>query len=134
MNRCHPGWVAFWLTLMWTVSVARAAPPTLTLDSAGLTPEQLDASRELLDAALTLLPARWRDAVDPNLTVHWRDDLPEHVVGRARSHELLLDRRMLNGWMAQPASDRFDNAVKRAALAAVIHELAHAYDRSPQGK
>ena len=126
--------MAFWLTLMWAVSAAHAASPTLALNSAGLTPEQFDASRELLDAALILLPARWRNALDPNLTVHWRDDLPEHVVGRARSHALLLDRHLLDGWMAQPAPDRFHDAGKRAALAAVIHELAHAYDSSPQGK
>src|SRR5688572_13553862 len=125
---------------MWAVSVAHAAPPpTLAVDSAGLTQEQLEASRELLDAALALLPARWRNAVDQQLTVHWRDDLPEHVVGRARWHQLLLDRHLLDGWMAHPASNRYDDAGNRAALkhaglAAVIHELAHAYDRSPQGK
>lgn len=123
------------MTLMLAVSAAQAAPPpTLAVDSAGLTSEQFDASRELLDAALILLPARWRDALDPKLTVHWRDDLPEHVVGRARAHQLLLDRHLLDGWMAQSAPDRLDDAGKRAALAAVIHELAHAYDRSPQGK
>jgi len=125
--------VAFWLTLVWAAAEA-APPPTLAVDGAGLTSEQFDASRELMDAALALLPARWRNAVDPKLTVHWRDDLPEHVVGRARSHQLLLDRHLLDGWMAQPAPDRLDDAGKRAALAAVIHELAHAYDRSPQGK
>ena len=80
--------MAFWLILMLAVSGEQAAPPTLALDSDGLTPEQFDASRELLDAALVLLPARWRNALDPNLTVHWRDDLPEHVVGRARSQPL----------------------------------------------
>ena len=133
MSRCHPSWVAFWLTLVWAAAEA-APPPTLAVDGAGLTSEQFDASRELMDAALALLPARWRNAVDPKLTVHWRDDLPEHVVGRARSHQLLLDRHLLDGWMAQPAPDRLDDAGKRAALAAVIHELAHAYDRSPQGK
>src|SRR5687767_11082595 len=97
---------------MLAVSAAQAAPPTLAFDSTGLTPEQLDASRELLDTALAVLPATWRNALDPNLTVHWRNDLPEHVVGRATSRKVLLDLHLLDGWMAQPAPDRFDNAGK----------------------
>jgi len=118
---------------MLAVSAAQAAA-TLAFDSTNLTPQQFDASRELLDAALVLLPGSWRNALDPNLTVHWRNDLPEHVVGRAKSRKLLLDRHLLDGWMAQPAPDRFNDTGKPAALATLIHELAHVYDRSPQGK
>ena len=119
---------------MLAVSAAQATAPTLALDPTGLTPEQFDASRELLDAALALLPASWRNALDPKLTVHWRNDLPEHVVGRTKLRKLLLDRHLLDRWIAQTAPDRFDGTGKTAALAAVIHELAHVYDSSPQGK
>lgn len=134
MSRSRLWWAAAWLTLMLAVSAVQAAAPTLAFDSTGLTPEQFDASRKLLDAALVLLPANWRNALDPNLTVHWRNDLPEHVVGRAKSRKLLLDRHLLDGWIAQPAPARSDDTGKPAALATLIHELAHVYDSSPQGK
>jgi Domain of unknown function (DUF4105) len=119
---------------MLAMSAAQATAPALSFDPTGLTPEQFDASRELLNAALVLLPAIWRNALDPKLTVHWRNDLPEHVVGRTKSRKLLLDRHLLDGWIAQTSPDRFDGTGKTAALAAVIHELAHVYDSSPQGK
>jgi hypothetical protein len=46
---------------------------------------------------------------------------------------MLLDRKLLDGWMERPREDGTEDTATRAALAAVIHELAHFYDRTPQG-
>ncbi|MDY6946446.1 MAG: DUF4105 domain-containing protein, partial [Pseudomonadota bacterium] len=59
---------------------------------------------------------------------------PKHVVGRTRSRKLLLERHLLDDWMARTTSDRFDDTDKPAALVTLIHELAHVYDSSQQGK
>jgi hypothetical protein len=59
--------------------------------------------------------------------------LPEHVHGRAKAHRLLLRRTLLDGWMARPNGAGLEDPRTRAAIAAVIHELAHFYDRTPRG-
>ena len=51
-----------------------------------------------------------------------------------RRRQLLLDRALLDGWMARPRDAGIEDPATRAALAAVIHELAHFYDRTPQGR
>jgi hypothetical protein len=111
------------------------------LDQA-LTPAQAAATWQLLDDASSRLPATWSDALDRPVTLEWRDDLPSGVHGRALRDRILLDRALLDGMLsggtlsgsasARPADAGIDPAV-RAALAAVIHELAHLYDRTPQG-
>ena len=99
-----------------------------------LTPVQAAATRELLADALQRLPAAWVDALDRGIEVEWRDDLPAQVHGRARARRLLLDRALLNGWTARPPDAGIEDPATRAALTAVIHELAHFYDRTPQGQ
>ena len=74
------------------------------------------------------------DALDQRIEVEWRDDLPAQVHGRAQGRRLLLDRALLDGWMARPRDAGIEDPATRAALAAVIHELAHFYDRTPQGR
>lgn len=91
----------------------------------GLTHEQTIASRELLGNAVSLLPPRWAEALG-HVTVEWRGDLPEHVHGRAFNRRILLKRTLLDRW---PQERDDEDAATRTALAAVIHELAHLYDR-----
>jgi hypothetical protein len=99
-----------------------------------LTPAQSAATRELLADAVQRLPAAWADALDQRIEVEWRDDLPAQVHGRAKARRLLLDRALLEAWMARPQKAGLEDPATRAALAAVIHELAHFYDRTPQGR
>ena len=99
-----------------------------------LTPAQAAATQQLLADAVQRLPAAWVDALDQRIEVEWRDDLPAQVHGRAQGRQLLLDRALLDGWMARPSDAGIEDPATRAALAAVIHELAHFYDRTPQGR
>jgi hypothetical protein len=99
-----------------------------------LTPEQASATAQLLDMAVARLPPAWTAAPLPPIAVAWRDDLPAQVHGRAQAKRLLLNRRLLDGWMSRPAGASLDDPATRAAVTAVIHELAHIYDRSPQGR
>jgi hypothetical protein len=111
------------------------AVQALDLHAAGpaLPPAEASASRELLDAAVAHLPATWVASLDRRIDVQWRDDLPAQVHGRAQADRILLDRGLLEGWMARPAGAGTAHPATRAALAAVIHELAHFHDRSAAG-
>ena len=106
----------------------------LQVDAGALTPEQVAATQQLLDAAVQRLPPAWATALDRRIAVAWRDDLPEQVHGRAKARSLLLKRALLDDWMARPADAGIDEPATRAALSAVIHELAHFHDRTPQGR
>ncbi len=59
---------------------------------------------------------------------------PRRSTAVHRRRRLLLDRALLDGWMARPHDAGIEDPATRAALAAVIHELAHFYDRTPQGR
>ena len=102
-------------------------------DTASLTPEQTAATQQLLDSAAQRLPPAWVAALG-SIPVAWRDDLPTQVHGRAKAKQLLLNRLLLEQWMARPANAGIDDPATRAALSAVLHELAHFYDRTPQGR
>lgn len=99
-----------------------------------LTQAQAAATRQLLDDAARRLPPGWTHALDKPISVEWRDDLPAHVHGRAVTQRILLDRALLDAWMTRPAQAGIEDPATRAALAAVVHELAHLYDRTPQGR
>ena len=124
-------WAA--LCLLLCAASAQAVPQLEPIDHS-LTPAELAATRQLLEDAIQRLPIAWADALDRRIDVEWRDDLPAHVHGRAHARRILLDRRLLDGWMARTPDAGIDDPTKRAALAAVIHELAHFYDRTPQGR
>lgn len=128
-------WLALCL-LVCTAACTFAAQAALNLqpETETLTPEQAGATHELLNAAAKRLPPAWTAALHRRIAVAWRDDLPEQVHGRAQAARLLLDRKLLEGWMARPADAGMDDPATRAALTAVIHELAHFYDRTPQGR
>jgi hypothetical protein len=121
------------LCLLACAGSAQAAPQLQPVETS-LTPAQAAATRQLLDDAVQRLPAAWADALDQRIKVEWRDDLPSQVHGRAQARRILLDRSLLDGWMARTPDARSDDPATRAALAAVIHELAHFYDRTPQGR
>lgn len=113
------------------MSASPVAAFELHLAQAGLSPAQLAASEQLLRAADAVLPAPLSQRFDMSLQLSWRDDLPEHVVGRARGRELSLDTGLLQAWLADDPGVR---QVPRPVLAALLHEIAHALDRSAKGR
>ncbi len=122
-----------WLCLIACVGTAQAAPQLELVDDS-LTPTQVAATQQLLADAVQRLPVAWADALNQRIEVEWRDDLPARVHGRAQARRMLLRRTLLDGWMARPPEAGLEDPATRAALAAVIHELAHFYDRTPQGR
>jgi hypothetical protein len=124
-------WAA--LCLLACTGTAQAAPQLELIDES-LTPPQAEATQQLLADAVQRLPAAWADALTQRIEVEWRDDLPAQVHGRAQSRRMLLRRALLDGWMARPPGAGLEDPATRAALAAVVHELAHFYDRAPQGR
>ncbi len=102
-------------------------------ETGSLTSEETAATQQLLASAVERLPPAWVAALGL-IPVAWRDDLPAQVHGRAKAKRLLLNRVLLDDWMARPAGAGIDEPATRAALSAVLHELAHFYDRTPQGR
>jgi hypothetical protein len=96
------------------------------------------ATQALVLETLARLPPRWR-AHDATLRLAWRDDLPGHVHGRIRGDRIALSRALLAGMLVggEPHADEGQDAANRvgmdmprhAAIAALVHELAHAWDR-----
>jgi hypothetical protein len=111
-RRCRAGWLLAGLAAI----AAPAQALQLQSDAAALAPPEAARSHQLLDEASRLLPPRWSDALG-TVRVEWRDDLPADVHGRAFGNRIVLRRALL------------DDAGDRPALAAIVHELAHLYDR-----
>ena len=130
-RRLRTAWPA--LCLLACAGSAQAALQLESVDRS-LTPAQIAATRQLLADAVQRLPTEWVDALEQHIEVEWRADLPAQVHGRAKGRQLLLDRALLDGWMARPRDAGIEDPATRAALAAVIHELAHFYDRTPHGR
>ena len=104
----------------------------VAVDTAGMSPRETAATQELVDAALARLPPRLLAELDREVPLRWRDDLPTRVHGRTRGGAIALDRALLEGWV-QRDPNAVDDPRARAALAALLHELAHVHDRSPAG-
>ena len=121
-----------WPTLCLLACTGPAQALQLQPVDASLTPAEAAATQQILADAVQRLPAAWANALDRRIDVEWRDDLPAEVHGRAQAR-LLLNRALLDGWMARTQDAGIEDPATRAALAAVIHELAHFYDRTPQG-
>ncbi len=132
-RRPRTAWPWLALCLLACTGSAQAATQLQPVDGS-LTPAQAAATRQLLAEAVQRLPAAWVDALEQRIEVEWRDDLPAQVHGRAQARRLLLDRALLDGWMARPRDAGIEDPATRAALSAVIHELAHFYDRTQQGQ
>lgn len=75
------------------------------------------------------MPPAWRDGRHPPILIAWRDDLPGHVHGRARSGRITLPLSLLRGWRARDRAAGVGDLQARAAIAAVLHEVAHVRDR-----
>ena len=119
-----------WLpVVLLCAAVPAAASLRLAVDGDGLSQAELAASRALVDRALVALPAGFHAPPGRDLMLRWRDDLPPGVHGRARGDVIGLRRTLLADWMARdPAAGAGDPAA-RAALAALLHELAHVHER-----
>ena len=121
-----------------SANVSPGVPPRPLLridagsDAAFLTPREQESGKGLVEAVARRLPPTWRESLDPELVLEWRDDLPERVHGRAIGNRVLLRRELLAGWMSR-GGEGAEDPDGRAALAALIHELAHVHDRSLQG-
>ncbi|WP_133498755.1 DUF4105 domain-containing protein [Cognatilysobacter terrigena] len=117
------------LALVAAFAAALLATPACAVELANDTQNLTDAQRAASDAVLaratSLLPPAWAGALDAPLRVQWRDDLPAHVDGHYVANTLQLRRGLLDASTV--------DAPSRNALAAVLHELAHAWDRSPRG-
>ncbi|NYZ63149.1 DUF4105 domain-containing protein [Luteimonas sp. SJ-16] len=94
---------------------------------------QQAASAQIFETAFATLPPAWRAADGLDVRVQWRDDLRDGVHGHARGDRVLLRRALLDAWIAAGPEAATASPPRRAALAAVVHELAHRYDRSPHG-
>ncbi|WP_243708163.1 DUF4105 domain-containing protein [Luteimonas arsenica] len=106
-------------TLAAWLAFAADAEAALRIEAEPGPPEaELAATQELVDEALSRLPPRWR-AQERTLQLAWRDDLPEGVHGRIRGRRIGLSRALLDG----------AGAGIEPAVAALLHELAHAWDR-----
>jgi len=92
----------------------------------GLTPRQAAASQALLEDVGARLPTRWRERLEGPVHVRW-EDLPAHVHGRAFAGGIRLQASLLADWMGAPPDD---SDRRRAARAALLHELAHLYERA----
>ncbi|MEN1940842.1 DUF4105 domain-containing protein [Luteimonas sp. MJ174] len=86
------------------------------------------ATEMLVAEVLERLPPRWR-AHERALQLSWRDDLPADVHGRIRGERIALSRVLLDGASLDSTPSEGIDAVPRAAVAALVHELAHDWDR-----
>ena len=130
----RPRTARLWPALCLFACTGSAQALQLESIDSSLTPAQAAATRQLLAEVIRRLPATWTEALDRRIDVEWRDDLPAEVHGRAKARQLLLKRALLDDWMARSPGAGVEDPDTRAVLAAVIHELAHFYDRSPQGR
>ncbi|WP_372383435.1 DUF4105 domain-containing protein [Xanthomonas sp. NCPPB 1068] len=130
-RRCGWLWLAAALAPAAYGQPQPAPPLQITVVPVDLSPEQRDASQALVQQVVQRLPQGWAQRPAAPIQLQWRRDLPARVHGRAIGNHILLDRALLQSWSAQPARERADLTVPatRAAMAALIHELAHVRDR-----
>jgi hypothetical protein len=105
----------------------------LGIDADALTPEQVESTRQLLDEAGRWLPPGLLESLDPRIVLEW-DELSAGVHGHASARRLQLSRHLLDAWMARPPDATAEDPATRAALSALIHELAHFHDRTGAGR
>ena len=120
----------------WALSCA-ALPGTamalqLSTHAGDLVPEQVRAADALYADVAARLPPRWRDALG-KVDVAWRRDMRGEAVGRSsgtpQHGRLVLDLRLLD-----PAASVAGQPADALARRTLVHELAHLYDRSAQGR
>ncbi|MCL1527230.1 DUF4105 domain-containing protein [Xanthomonas nasturtii] len=121
-----------WLLLAASIAPQAQAELLVDLVPSDLPPAQMEASNALVQHVAQRLPQGWTQRLGAPIQLQWRSDLPAQVHGRAIGNRILLDRALLQAWSAQPEEARGDSnaPATRAAMAALIHELAHVLDRS----
>lgn len=102
------------------VAPAVHASGDLRLDPAGLSPAQQQLASQTLADVQSLLPEGLLRALPAQVQVHWSDELPAAVHGRAFAGRITLRRNLLDDGM--PGS-------RRARRSALVHELTHVADR-----
>jgi len=115
--------------LLWAWLGAASTAAALEIEPAQLQPQEVAASLALVEDVLPRLPDAWRNGLPADLVLQWRDDLPPHVAGRRIGDRILLPRALLQTWLARddlPSGDASLLAVRQA----LVHELAHSYDRA----
>lgn len=135
LRRLPPArWLAVLLLLCAAAPLQAALRIELQEASPALDSAQVVASQQLIDDVLARIPVGIEASNALTLQLRWRDDLPEHVQGRARGRELGLDKRLLP-LLLQGDSASADASAQawQQARAALIHELGHALDRSAIG-
>ncbi|WP_435013205.1 DUF4105 domain-containing protein [Xanthomonas arboricola] len=125
----------WWLWLAAAIAPAAQAELRIDVDPQGLSAAQIDATHALVEQVAQRLPPAWMQRIDAPIQLQWRTDLPAHVHGRAIGRRILLDRDLLDAWSAQATAAQTDPGAPatRAAMAAVVHELAHVLDRGAHG-
>ncbi|AOY63227.1 DUF4105 domain-containing protein [Xanthomonas citri pv. glycines] len=120
----------------WLLLAALIAPPAqaellFEVVPSDLPAAEIEASNALVQQGTQRLPQGWAQRMTAPIQLQWRTDLPAQVHGRAIGNRILLDRALLQAWSAQSDDARSDRnaAATRAAMAALIHELAHVLDR-----
>jgi hypothetical protein len=107
--------------LAWLLIPSAHAADRLQLDPAGLDPAQQQLASQTLADVQSLLPDGLRRALPVQVQVHWSDDLPADVHGRAFAGRITLRRDLLDD--AVPGA-------RRARRSALVHELTHVADRT----
>jgi hypothetical protein len=120
----------------WLLASSVQAGLQLTLDDAGLSPDQRRASQQLLTQALAALPPSFIQRLDKTIQLQWSAQLPDAVYGRASQagNRLELNARLLpklvDGSAASTPTNRPHGTLQQELLASVLHELTHFYDRA----
>ncbi|MGS0539115.1 DUF7844 domain-containing protein [Xanthomonas oryzae pv. oryzicola] len=128
-------WRCGWLLLAVLIAPQAQAELLVEVVPSDLRQAEIEASNALVQQVARRLPQGWTQRLTAPIQLQWRTDLPAQVHGRAIGNRVLLDRALLQVWSAQPEDARADrNApATRAAMAALIHELAHVLDRGAHG-
>ncbi|WP_353084033.1 DUF4105 domain-containing protein [Stenotrophomonas sp.] len=124
-----PGQVRRW---RWAVLIGWLAAPfahaalQLELQPQGLNAAQIVAAERALQQIRMRMPPQWQARFQQPVQVRWSDTLPAHIHGRARNGSITLQRALLD-------TVQEGRPLPRPLEAALIHELTHVLDRSPQG-
>ena len=121
----------WWCALALLAALPAQAGLQLMPEPHDLLPHEAAVADRVIARAQSLLPEGLTRGAPRPVGITWSDALPDRVHGRARNGHVLLRRSLLSP-SGDPAAPT-DHAVPQAALAALLHEIAHVHDRSPGG-